>query len=108
MQSQSSQTRRKKALVSFGEHRKEVSISQSGVGSDLAVAVRESFDSLLPKNAGTLSIQRKSEDWGGEFIDIEQDMEIQNNSVFRAMFIPSIQLNQDEAVRQLLQVLIID
>lgn len=84
-----SQTPPKKVLVCFGERRREVTFSSGGGKegdiSSLLDAVAKVFADVLPAEDPThqLILQKKNEDWDGEFIDAVG--EIPDKSVVRAV-----------------------
>ena len=73
-------------LVSMGVNTRYVSFSTAESVTDteaLMQAIRTTFKDNL-QSGQEFSLQLKSEEWGGEFIDLEGTQEIADRSVVRA------------------------
>ena len=91
----------KLVLVSIGVNVRTVSFSTPASSQPATIteiqalsdAIRISFKDILQPGQ-EFFLQLKSEDWGGEFIDLQGTQEIADRSVVRAVIKPVTEVNQ--------------
>ena len=91
----------KLVLVSIGVNVRTVSFSTPASSQPATIteiqalndAIRISFEDVLQPGQ-EFFLQLKSEDWGGEFIDLQGTQEIADRSVVRAVIKPVTEVNQ--------------
>jgi len=83
----------KQVLVCYGESRRVLTLDSSADASEseaLLALCRQEFRSQLPDDRGgayTLTLQVKSEDWGGLFIDFVEQA-VADRAVFKLIAVP--------------------
>ena len=80
----------KTVLACFGERKREVTFSSDAEElQPLLAAVKAAYNDVIKVN-GELIMQLKSEDWGGEFVDLHKGSTIPNRSVVKVIAVNEV------------------